>query len=99
LFRKAGYHVLLVDEYRTSKQCCMCQNVNAICKTFRWVRNPKRKSRHNMPWIKCHGLVRCTTCSRLYNRDPNSATNQWIISNAAINGEDRPLYVRRGVNG
>lgn len=99
LFRKAGYHFLLVDEYKTSKQCCICQNFNAICKTFRWVRNPKRKSRHNMPWIKCHGLVRCTTCSRLYNRDPNSATNQWIISNAAINGEDRPLYVRRGVNG
>ena len=97
LFRKAGYHVLLVDEYNSSAKCCYCQNVNARCRPFRWVKNKKRKSRHRRPWTKCHGLVRCTTCSRLCNRDPNAATNQWIAGNAAINGQPRPHYLRRGI--
>ena len=92
-FRRAGYNVLLVDEYRTSKKCSICQDPNAECETFRMINNPRpyRQGR-----IKCHGLLRCTTCKRLWNRDLNAAKNIWNIARAAMDGSDRPSYLQRG---
>ena len=98
LFRKAGYQVFLVDEFKTSKMCSECQADGAICETFRHVKNPKPKSRQRFPTITCHGLVRCTNCGRLWNRDPNAASNIWVLGNAAVNNEERPQYLRRTPN-
>ena len=42
-----------------------------------------------------HGLVKCKTCSRLWNRDTNAASNIWKIAMSAIRGEERPEYLRR----
>ncbi len=35
------------------------------------------------------------TCSRLWNRDTNAASNIWKIAVSAIRGEERPDYLRR----
>jgi len=91
LFRKAGYKVYLVDEYRTSCRCSACQGE---CATFRKCKNPR-------PWrseevILRHGLVMCKTCSRLWNRDTNASINIWKIAKSAINGLERPEYLKRG---
>ena len=94
VFRKAGYLVLLVKEFRTSKMCSKCQVEEAVCKPFRHVKNPRPHMRQKNPTIKCHGLLRCSACKRLWNRDCNAATNIWIIANAAVNGTERPLYLR-----
>ena len=93
LFRKAGYKVYLVDEFRTSKRCSACDN-HGVCSTFRWCNNP-RPYRQGM--IKRHGLLKCEACSRLWNRDVNAASNIWKISTNAINGFDRPEYLRRPI--
>ena len=79
----------LVDEFRTSCRCGAC---GGECKRFRECKNPRpyRSGR-----ILRHGLVKCTTCSRLWNRDTNAASNIWKISMSAINGEERPEYLRR----
>ena len=98
LLRKAGYQVFLVDEYNTSKKCSECQANGAICRNFRHVKNPKPRSRQRFPMVRCHGLVRCTSCRRLWNRDPNAASNIWVAANAAINGQQRPQYLRRAPN-
>jgi transposase len=88
-FRKAGYQVYLVNEFRTSCRCSACEGE---CKTFRKCVNPR-------PWmngiILRHGLVRCKTCSRLWNRDTNAASNIWKIANNAIQGLERPEYLQR----
>jgi transposase len=42
-----------------------------------------------------HGLVSCETCSRLWNRDTNAASNIWKIAVRAIRGEARPRYLAR----
>ena len=89
LFRKAGYGVYLVDEFRTSCRCSAC---SGECKTFRWCENPRPFRTGS---VLRHGLVKCTTCSRLWNRDTNAASNIWKIAVSAIRGEERPDYLRR----
>ena len=95
MFRRAGYHVFLVDEYRTSCKCSYCSDADAVCETFRRVKNPKPNTTGQ---ILCHGLVRCRTCSRLWNRDVNAASNIWKIAKEAIGGRQRPEYLARGGN-
>jgi hypothetical protein len=92
LFRKAGYKVYLVDEFRTSCRCSHCEDDIGICKTFRECKNPR-------PWITNrifrHGLVKCKTCSRLWNRDTNASRNILKITLNEILGLGRPEYLKR----
>ena len=91
LYRKAGYKVYLVDEFRTSSRCSACSE-HGVCTTFRECDNPRpyREGR-----ILRHGLVKCGTCSRLWIRDVNAASNIWKISKRAIQGLARPDYLQR----
>lgn len=90
VFRRAGYQVVLVDEFRTSCRCFRCQG---MCETFRKCPNPK-------PW-RCeetttrHGLLMCQTCSGLWNRDVNSSLNILRIVEDTLAGKGRPEYLRR----
>ncbi len=63
----------LVDEFRTSCRCSAC---GGEWKTFRVCESdsprPYRTGR-----ILSHGLVRCNTCSTMWNRDTNAASNIW----------------------
>ncbi len=92
LLRKAGYKVFLVDEFRTSCMCSACGDSDARTETFRSVKDPR-------PWKNqsrvVHGLVRCKTCTRLWNRDVNAACNIHKIAKAALDGLIRPPYMQR----
>ena len=92
LFRKAGYEVYLVDEFRTSCKCSICETSESECRTFKECINPR-------PWknnyIIRHGLVKCKTCSRLWNRDTNASRNIYKIIKNEINRLGRPVYLRR----
>ena len=93
LFRKAGYGVYLVDEFRTSCRCS-ASACHGECKTFRLCKNPRP---YRAGYVLRHGLVKCTTCSRLWNRDTNAAaSNIWKIAMCAIRGEPRPDDLERG---
>jgi transposase len=92
LFRQNGYKIFLVDEFRTSCMCSNCQNENAKCEKFLIRKNPKPYRSGN---ILVHGLIKCKICSNVWNRDVNSATNIYKISNSAINGIERPKYLCR----
>jgi len=92
LFRKAGYSVYLIDEYRTSKRCCICKN-ESECETFLKVKSP-RPWRRNVE-MTCHGLVKCKTCNTKFNRDVNSTVNIREIAKNQINNFDRPGYLKR----
>jgi hypothetical protein len=92
LFRRARYKLYLVDEFRTSCKCSACSSEDGICSKFREVDNPRpyREGR-----ILRHGLVKCTTCSRLWNRDTNASSNIWKVARSAILGQPRPAYLQR----
>ena len=102
LFRKAGYDVYLVDEKFTSKHCYECGKDDeiAVCEKFLMVNNPRLKmgrytksgyERENE--ILCHGLVRCKTCNRFWNRDRNGSLNIRQVVRSTIRSRERPRYL------
>ncbi len=111
LFRRYGYRDLyLIDEFCTSKKCNECEE-NYIfeeneeignCEKFLLINNPKfrygkkeRKSGERAETL-CHGLMRCQTCERYWNRDVNASRNMMRLGTSAIKGgETRPKYFSR----
>jgi transposase len=92
LFRKSGYQVYLVDEFRTSCKCSACEGE---CSTFRECVNPRPWRRESRPVVIRHGLVKCKTCARLWNRDTNASRNIYKIMTNELLGIDRPEYLSR----
>ena len=95
LFRKHGYQVYLVDEFRTS---CRCNKCGSEVDKFMWRPSPR-------PWKKgemrsVHGLIRCKNvkCNIKWNRDYNASLNILEIATNAIEGKERPEKLRRGNN-
>ena len=73
----------------------MCSSCNFIYFFFfNKLMNP-RPWKHNS--IFRHGLVKCKTCSGLWNRDTNASTNIMKITEGTINGSGRPDYLKRSV--
>ena len=64
-------------------------------KTFRWVENPRPYRRSTRPFVKCHGLLRCRSCRRLFCRDNNGSSNIWKILYNAVHDLPRPAYLCR----
>jgi len=92
LFRQHGYKVYLVNEFRTSCQCCDCEKEEGKCEKF-LKRTISRSDSKEIRTI--HGLLKCTTCSGLWNRDCNGAKNIYKIAKCSVEGKDRPLYLSR----
>ncbi|KAL4209166.1 hypothetical protein AB4K20DRAFT_1868819 [Rhizopus microsporus] len=88
LFKKHGFQVFLMDEYKTSRCCPTCHNESLH--TFRRVPNPRPYQRERYPTVICHGLLRCINpyCRpamaapdryRLWNRDVAACLNYMHI--------------------
>jgi transposase len=92
IFRDNGYKLYLVDEFRTSCMCSICQEEIGKCEKFITRQNPKPYKSGN---ILVHGALRCKNCEAVWNRDVNSATNIYRIAKNAINGLERPKYLCR----
>ncbi|KAJ2593860.1 hypothetical protein H4R99_005971 [Coemansia sp. RSA 1722] len=56
VLKQHGFRVYLIDEFRLSSICPVC---NHGLETFRYVRNPRSWQLDTNPWVKCHGLLRC----------------------------------------
>ncbi|KAJ3226568.1 hypothetical protein HK099_004595 [Clydaea vesicula] len=101
VFRRSGFDVMLLGEYRTSKLCPDC---HGVLETFRRRMSPK-------PWKKndevtVHGLLRCQSefCqqssefpSRLWNRDDVATLNQKLTVKEILAGEGRPARFLRAI--
>jgi len=92
LFRKNGFITYLVDEFRTSCRCSSCEGLN---EKFKVMENPKP---YRSGSVLVHGLLKCKSCSGVWNRDCNGATNIYKIVKNAINKIDRPSYLCRRNN-
>jgi hypothetical protein len=90
LFRRNGFEVYLVNEFRTSCRCFKCEGE---CTTFRDCNNPRPWKKNEI--ILRHGLTMCKTCKALWNRDENSSCNIYKLTRLAIQQKDRPKYLSR----
>jgi hypothetical protein len=93
--RRGGYKVLLVDEFRTTKQCAHCQVEGAQCETFLRMPNPNKKKRAAGEERLVHGLLLCQQCKRRWTRDRNAAVNIARLTRLALAGLPRPPYLSR----
>ncbi|KAH9258628.1 hypothetical protein BASA81_003135 [Batrachochytrium salamandrivorans] len=93
LFSRAGYEVVLVDEFRTSCTCFACEG--GACEKFRVVENPRPWMRAKRPMVLRNGLLSCQNCKRLWNRDRNGSLNIMRCAQAARLGGQRPSYMTR----
>ncbi len=90
IFRRSGYKVFLAYEAYTSCMCYQCEGRNEKCE----YRNDPR------PWkggqrVKVHGLLKCTTCKRYWNRDFCGSLN---IRQLGISAPERPEYLSHNHN-
>ena len=95
LFRKNKYKVFLVDEFRTSCKCSSCSGGD--CERFMKRKDPRPFKDGELRLV--HGLLRCknVNCRCLWNRDCNGASNIRICALNAINGLERPEYLKRTI--
>ena len=94
LFKKNGYKTYLVDEFRTSCKCSKCDG--GSCEKFMVRENPK-PYKNNLRLV--HGLISCNSCSNVWNRDCNGATNIYKIAYNSIHNMNRPSYLCRNSSG
>ena len=47
VFRRSGYMIFLIDEFRTSKMCCKCESEHGITEKFQKQRNKKKNLNKN----------------------------------------------------
>jgi transposase len=90
IFRKNGYKLYLVDEFRTSCKCSKCEG--GECNKFLTRENPK-PYKSNLRLV--HGLLSCKSCYNVWNRDCNGAKNIYKITYNIINKKDKPSYLCR----
>jgi transposase len=53
----------------------------------------KKKSERKVKFV--HGLLKCKTCARLWNRDANASRNILRIARSALLNQERPFDLRR----
>lgn len=93
IFRNHKYQVFMINEFRTSKLCNVCEST---CDTFlkRESKNPKHKEKktNKQKIIEVWGLTLCENknCSLIHNRDKNSALNMYKITKSIFEGKRRP---------
>ena len=93
IFRNNGYKVYMINEFRTSKLCNVCES---CCSPFLKRESHKPKDIDNKTkkgkLIEVWGLTLCENkkCSLIHNRDKNSALNMHKITKSVLNGQGRP---------
>ncbi|KAG1376090.1 hypothetical protein G6F61_007901 [Rhizopus arrhizus] len=104
MLKKNGFVVYLVNEYKTSSHCPICENE---LEKFKTVPNPRPYQRKKKPDMLCNGLLRCKSLPclkqqatgikrRLWNRDQAAVLNFLKILNSLRKTGKRPsLFTRK----
>ena len=111
LFRRHKYQLYLIDEFRTSVKCNLCstsivneEKKSKKKKVYREYEHgdcEKFRRAHGAKYPK-HGLLKCETCKKLWNRDLNGSMNIYKVAKSEIFGaikgikkaKRRPEYLK-----
>jgi hypothetical protein len=97
LSKQQEWHIRLIDERYTSKRsfCCPGAEMNSISTGH------ETRTTRDGKIVRCtvHGISRCTSCLKLWNRDKSAALNQWEITSQIMrtrNNKARPWWLTKG---
>jgi hypothetical protein len=107
IFRRFGFHVAVVDEFRTSKMCAWCwqdlqhydkeaaERHNARCaQQQRSTYGARRVPSRSHSSVLVHKTIP-HSCDALIARDRGAAFNIWMLAIAALAGRERPAPFRK----
>ncbi|KAJ2244274.1 hypothetical protein GGI13_006289, partial [Coemansia sp. RSA 455] len=77
-FKRFGFLVYLISEFRTS---CVCPECNKSLETFKTIRNLHPFQCKNHPTVTCNGLLRCTNQECLWTVDKYKGLSEWWLFN------------------
>ena len=83
MFRRHGFDVVLIDEFRTSITCSVCGEVSMQ-------KFIKKEGETNL----VHKIIACASCGVVLDRDKNAATNITNIAAMTMRMEDRPFQMQ-----
>ena len=94
-----GWYIRVIDEAYTSKRSNCCKGAEMKC----ILTGHKRRTTKDGRTVRCtvHGISRCTSCLKLWNRDKSAALNQWDITSEIIRNRDkkaRPWWLTKDMN-
>ena len=89
IFQNNKFNVYHVREAYTSMNCCSCQEREAICNTYY-----KRPGENKI----VNGLLKCSKCDIIMNRDMNGSSNIYRKTAALLDGLDTPHDLSRDTN-
>ncbi|KAI8098342.1 uncharacterized protein B0P05DRAFT_7729 [Gilbertella persicaria] len=103
MLKKAGFTVLLIDEFKTSSYCPTCESE---LETFKTVVNPRPYKKADAPTVECHGLLRCQNLKcldngekqrrKLWNRDLAAVLNfKKIVESLRETGRRPAIFCRK----
>ena len=90
-------YVVVVDEFRTSKKCSHCESEEFDNEPHEVMKMKRNEAGDLVPTIDSHEFVRCSNnaCTKIWQRDINSAINHLKIITNWVNNIDRPRYLQR----
>ena len=89
--RNVHLSVVIIDEYNTSKACAECHQKTLVKMTRRAWSNQPSNAKSNI-----HAVLKCTSCSTVWNRDEMAAKNiRFIFEYMAAHNDERPEIFRR----
>jgi len=87
--RNVRISIIVIDEYLTSQVCAECHQRTLV-------HLKDRSMSPNAPGAKIHAVLKCTSCSTVWNRDVMAAKNiLYIFLYMALNNNERPDSFKR----
>ncbi|KAJ2777290.1 hypothetical protein GGI18_004221, partial [Coemansia linderi] len=78
VFQRQGFEVYLINEFRTS---CICPVCDKRLENFLPVPNPRVCRRKRKPTVLCHGLLKCSNQDCLQSVEKYSGSDKWRLFN------------------
>ncbi|KAJ2409245.1 hypothetical protein GGI10_004722, partial [Coemansia sp. RSA 2530] len=78
VFQRQGFEVYLINEFRTS---CICPVCDSRLENFLPVPNPRVCRRKRKPTVLCHGLLKCSNQDCLQSVEKYSGSDKWRLFN------------------
>ena len=93
-----GWYIRLIDEAYTScrSHCCQGHEMKSI------LTGHKTRTTRDGRTVRCtvHGISRCTSCLKLWNRDTSATLNQWDLTSEILRTRDnkaRPWWLTKNM--